>query len=615
MTDLRDPQPPYTVAALMASRARQRGRATALRDAHGSPLSYQELEARTHAVAALLQDHNVQKGDRVVVPVPNTPDGVLAVLGAMRTAIAVPVDPSATAPERAGILHKVQPAVVLLPSPYTAWTDDPPGGQAIDAHLAWRARRSDLGSNVPHDPEPHDPAVLVATSGSVDDPRLVVLTHAQWTTGARRVVEHFMLGKHDRTVNVMPLFHNHGLNGCVLATLIAGGEVQCPGPIDAASLASWLEGTAPTWLTAAPTALRAVSDAVNASARLTGSLPLRVLRTSSAPMPVELAEALEDTLGAPVVEVWGLTEAAGQVTAQAVPDAPRRPREPGAVGPARHGFAIAVVNEDGRPCPAGEPGTVLVKGSVMASGYYRDEAATKRLFTDDWLNTRDIGVLDTDGNLLLKGRENDYLNRGGEKIWLPQVDAACRAHPAIQDAMAFDMPHVRLGSILAVALVPVPGAEVDPAELRNFLRGRLPPSHLPRRVEFISDVPVGSTGKPRRRLLAERFGNGDSGTASHIKARSDRLRPPRSPLMVVLAALWCDVLRLDHIDDDADFLASGGDSILATKLIAAVSEVLGVDLPLDIVFHDGSTVETMAHFVALRQLHERGMPFEPAARQ
>ncbi|MFL6124425.1 class I adenylate-forming enzyme family protein, partial [Actinophytocola sp.] len=347
-----------TVPGLLAARAAARGDATSLRAPGGRRVSYRRLAERVAAIGEHLAGFDIGRTDRVLVPVANTVDSVVAVLGVLSAAVAVPVNPRVTLPELTALVAKTRPSLVLAPDANSVGATE-----FIDQPMVLLENLDTAGR--PADPavrpaRPGDPAVLIGTSGSIASPRLVALTHEQWLAGARRPVDLFQVDARDRVLNLMPLFHNHGLNGAVLATLCAGGEVMCPGDTDLARLADWLTELRPTWATGAPTVHAAMHDAVVAAGpRVRDAVRLRFVRSASAPLPAELRTGLETVFQAPVVEIWGLTEAAGQVTANGLADGERRA---GTVGRACHGFELAVVDEAGDPVPDGTPGEIMVRG-------------------------------------------------------------------------------------------------------------------------------------------------------------------------------------------------------------------------------------------------------------
>lgn len=572
---------PRTVPAVLAANAAARPDADAVTAPGGRTRTHARFAADVRAVAEALAGLGVTRTDRVLVTAPNTPEALTALFGAMSAAVAVPVDPAAST-EFAALLDRLDPALVI-----TVGDGGFPGDRAVSLTALLQGPAGDPG-----EPAPEDLAVLVPTSGSVSAPRFVALGHDQWLDGARRVVEHFGVGPDDRVLNLMPLHHNHGLNGTSCTALLAGGCVMLPGPTDLTALPGWLTEQRPTWATGAPAVHAALLDALTDRPGLVAELPLRFVRSASAPLPESLLAGLESTLGVPVVEIWGLTEACGQVTVNPVRAGGRGI---GAVGKAAHGFRVAVLDEDGQPCATGQRGEVVVCGGLVSGGYWGDPEATAEKFTEAGLRTHDLGVLAEDGALTVLGRMSDYVNRGGDKLWLPEIDAACLAHPGIRAAMAFPVPHPRLGQDVAAAIVPEPGVGLEAAEVRNFLRGRLPARMIPRRIETLPALPLGPTGKPRRRLLAEHF------ASTPVEPAAARPATVRSPVSLVLLALWSDVLGRPELDEHDDFLAAGGDSILATKLAAAVSDVLGVEITIDVVLGAGSTVASMTEIVLQRR--------------
>lgn len=578
--------PPWTaITQLLEAGAARYGTATALSTPAGVRVSYQQLAADVHEAAGQLAA-TIGPGQRLLVPMANTPESVVAVLAAMTAGVAVPVNPDTTAFEQAAITAKARPAAVLLPTSSVSNWKHGPERRLILGQLEW-------GSTSPstaHLPAADDLALLMGTSGTAKGPRLVAFTHSQWLECAHRVVQKFGLTRSDRTLNLMPLFHNHGLNGAVLATLYAGGQVMCPGPTRTEHVMTWLAEAAPTWLTGAPTVYATLLDAARSAPPSESGVRPRFLRTASAPMPATLWSRLEEAFQAPVLNAWGMTET-GQVTATPPPPGQRKP---GSVGVVCHGFEVAVLDGDGMPCPAGVTGEILLKGPVASSGYFDDPEETSALIENGWLRTRDIGRVDADGCVWIEGRDADFANRGGSKIWLPDIDAACAAHPDIDSALAFALSHPRLGQEAGVAVVLRVGATTTVEGLRGFLESNLPAESVPRRIDILPEMPVGPTGKPQRRLLQELFD-------VPPKASRREPRPRRSTVATAVAALWCDALGLERIGDEDDFLASGGDSLLATWLTARVATTFGVDLPVSALFDEANTVGRMATLVEARR--------------
>lgn len=211
---------------------------------------------------------------------------------------------------------------------------------------------------------------------------------------------------------------------------------------------------------------------------------------------------LEATFGVPVIEAYGMTEAAHQMATNPLPPGDRHP---GSVGRGA-GVRIAIMDTQGALLPAGTRGEVVVAGPNVMAGYAANPDANAAAFCDGWLRTGDEGYVDASGYLYLTGRLKELINRGGEKIAPREIDEALLNHPAVEQAVAFAVPHAQLGEDVGVAIVLVAGRSVSGAEVRAFLGERLAAFKVPRHVVFVDAIPKGPTGKLQRIGLAERLG-------------------------------------------------------------------------------------------------------------
>jgi acyl-CoA synthetase (AMP-forming)/AMP-acid ligase II len=300
----------------------------------------------------------------------------------------------------------------------------------------------------------------------------------------------------------MPLFHIHGLVAAILASLGAGAGVVCTPGFNALKFYSWLEETEPTWYTAVPTMHQTILDRAPRNAAVLKKANLRFVRSSSASLPPTVMKDLENTFSAPVIEAYGMTEAAHQMASNPLPPAIRKP---GTVGPAA-GPSVAIMDEQGSLQPTGSIGEVVIRGANVASGYLNNPEANASAFHGDWFRTGDQGVLDEDGYLRLTGRLKEIINRGGEKISPREIDEVMLDHPAVAQVVTFAIPHPRLGEDVAVAIVLDGSQSTSEAELRSFARERLAPFKVPRTFVFVDEMPKGATGKLQRIGLAEKLG-------------------------------------------------------------------------------------------------------------
>ena len=490
--------------------------APALSAPGAAPLTFSRLRALVDRVAADLNAHGVGRGDCVAILLPNGPEMAAAFVAITAAAVAAPLNLAHTASELAFSIKDLDaklmvvaetsasPAIEVAESlgiPVARLVATPAGG-AGSFTLAFpdgERRPASTGGIA----APADVALLLHTSGTTSRPKLVALTHANLTASARNIRDTLALTSRDRALNVMPLFHVHGLIAGVLAPLSAGGEVCCAPGFNALMFFAWMEKVRPTWYTAVPSIHQAILGRAGRSTEIIRANPLRFIRSSSAPMPPQVMTALEEVFAAPVIEAYGMTEASHQIASNPLPPAPRHP---GSVGfPV--GLEVAVVGDDGEPLPTGERGEVVIRGDNVMSAYRHNARANAEGFTPQgWFRTGDQGRLTREGHLVLTGRLKEIINRGGEKISPREIDEIIMDHPAVAQCLAFALPHVELGEDVAAAVTLREDAVVGEADLRAFASRRLAPFKVPSRIVFLDDLPLGATGKLQRIGLAELLG-------------------------------------------------------------------------------------------------------------
>lgn len=435
--------------------------------------------------------------------------------------------------------------------------------------------------------EPADVALVLHTSGTTSRPKIVPLTQMNICTSAHHIRTTLKLTEADRCLNIMPLFHIHGLIGATLSSFMSGASVVCTPGFYAPMFFAWMAEFRPTWYTAVPTMHQALLDRAEQHREIIARCPLRLIRSSSASLPPSVMAALERTFNTPVVESYGMTEAAHQMASNPLPPGERKA---GSVGLAA-GPDVAIMDELGSLLPAGTTGEIVIRGLNVTPGYENNPAANKDGFRHGWFRTGDQGYLDAGGYLFISGRLKEIINRGGEKISPREVDEVLLEHPAVAQAVTFAVPHPRLGEDIAAAVVLRPDATVQPIEIQDFAAGRLADFKVPRQVLIVDEIPKGPTGKLQRIGLAEKLG------VTAIEQQSleppSRYVAPRTPLEAKLAEIWMQVLGLEQVGVQDDFFRLGGDSILAARMLSDVRRASGRTLPLSILLK-GATIEYLA---------------------
>ena len=483
----------------------------ALRTVEGKATTYGQLRELVEAARAALNSRGIGRGDSVAIVLRNGAHMASAFVGIASAATAAPLHPGLSVREFRDSLASLRPKALVIES--GVGTSAPSAADALGIPVLQLARTDVAGdfrlegsgtggSRIHGFAEPSDIALLLHTSGTTARPKLVPLTHANLATSARNVAATLRLAPGDTCLNVMPLFHIHGLVGVLLASLGAGAEVAATPGFHPLRFAQWLRDLRPTWYSAVPTMHQVIVQRAQRTDREAAGAQLRLIRSSSAALPPTVLNQLEDTFRCRVVESYGMTEASHQMTSN--PLAPGV-RKPGSVGlPA--GPEVAVMNESGRFLPRGERGEVVVRGPSITDGYLDNPEANAKSFTDGWFRTGDQGFCDADGYFSITGRLKELINRGGEKISPREVDEALLHHDAVAQAVAFAMPHDKLGEEVAAAIVLRDGATVTQSALRGFVAERLAGYKVPRRIVFVDEIPKGPSGKAKRVGLADVLG-------------------------------------------------------------------------------------------------------------
>jgi acyl-CoA synthetase (AMP-forming)/AMP-acid ligase II/acyl carrier protein len=569
-------------------------------------LTRAELAGAVAGVAGAIDAAGISRGDPVALAVPNGQRLAVTLLGTMAAAIAAPLDPRQPPEALRDDLVRVGARLLLVshaddPAAASATTAAARAGVgvlAVDGVLGIGAAGAAGAPGAPGAfegpaglggrPRPDDVALLLSTSGTTSRPKGVPLTHANLVASAVNVARTLGLRQDDRALNVMPLVHIHGIVAGLLASLAAGSSVVCAPGFEAPRVLAWIEELGVTWYTAVPTMHQALVERAHRSGTSGWAGRLRFIRSSSASLAPTVLADLESLFGCPVIEAYGMTEAAHQMCSNPLPPAVRKP---GSVGrPA--GPEVAVMGPGDRLLGPGEDGEVVIRGANVMGGYRENPAANATAFVHGWFRTGDQGRFDADGYLTLTGRLKEIINRGGEKVAPREIDEVLLEHPRVAQAVAFAVPDRRLGEQVAAAVVVRPGPDLPERELRGFVAERLAPYKVPRRIVVLDELPKGPTGKLQRIGLAARLG------IDELDARREPTTPapPSTEVERLLAGMWSEVMGTVVDDVHAHFLDLGGDSLQATRLLGRLRAEL--DLAVSMLdFFDAPTVAEQARVI------------------
>jgi oxalate---CoA ligase len=475
-------------------------------------IRYRRLRLLVEDTVSALNGHGIGRGDRVAIVLDNGPVMATTFLSVSCGAAAAPLNPAYRADEFEFYLSDLRAKLLIVAA------NSHSAAIAIAGRLGIAVARSEslaeaglfrldfaLSTARPGAAgmaQAHDDALVLHTSGTTSRPKMVPLSQRNICASARNVRETTALCAEDLGLNIMPLFHIHGLVAGLLAPLSAGGEIVCTEGFNGLRFYQWLDAFMPSWYTAVPTMHQAILARASRNEDIVARARLRFIRSSSASLPPQVLTALERVFRAPVLEAYGMTEAAHQMASNPLPPGVRKP---GSVGPAA-GCEVAILDGDGSPLPKLRVGEIAIRGDNVMAGYEANEAANAEAFVNGWFRTGDQGVMDEDGYISITGRLKELINRGGEKVSPREIDEVLMDHPAVAQCVTFAVPHEKLGEEVAVAVVVQEGMALEERDLCAFAAQKLAAYKVPRTVVFLPEIPKGATGKMQRIGLAKKLG-------------------------------------------------------------------------------------------------------------
>ena len=478
-------------------------------------LNHDGLRALAQRTVEALNGMGIGRGDRVAIVLPNGPEAATSFVAVACGATTAPLNAAYRADEFEFYLSDLKAKALVIQDGMESPARDVaakrnipivalvPNAQGPAGDFTLRPEKPLTGTPQKGGFATADEIALVLhTSGTTSRPKIVPLSQTNITASAYHIAATLELKPNDVCLNIMPLFHIHGLIAAVLSSLATGAAVSCSPGFNAMKFFGWFEQVRPTWYTAVPTMHQAILTRAARNVAIIKGGRLRFLRSSSASLPPQVMTELEASFGVPVLEAYGMTEAAHQMASNPLPP---RPRYPGSVGIAA-GPEIGIMDDDGQLLPSGSLGEVVIRGRDVTAGYENNPDANAKAFVNGWFRTGDQGTLDPAGYLRLTGRLKELINRGGEKVSPLEVDGVLMDHPAVEQCLTFAMPHKMLGEEVAAAIVLREGKTTEERELRDFAAARLADFKVPRKIVFLKEIPKGATGKLQRIGLAEKLG-------------------------------------------------------------------------------------------------------------
>ena len=471
--------------------------------------SYQMLREHCQNIGRQLASQGLTHTDRVAIVLPNGPEMATAFLAVSSYMSAAPLNPAYKQSEYQFYLEDLKPKLVIV----AQGSDNPVRKAAAGLHIP--VVEAVIGDDMPaglftlfdteQDIEPasaSDEALVLHTSGTTSRPKVVPLLQSNILASAQNISAALELSADDHCLNIMPLFHIHGLIAVLAASMFKGASVCCSSGFNAIGFMELAKQQQISWYSGVPTMHQAILLRAKRQPQAAQDLNLRFIRSSSASLPPAVFDELVEMFGCPVIEAYGMTEAAHQMTSNPLGAGKQKAGHVGIITSPQ----VCIMDEAGTILEQGAEGEVCIKGDNVTPGYENNDAANASSFTHGWFRTGDQGVFDADGYLKITGRLKEIINKGGEKVSPLEVDNILMEHPAIQQVVTFAVADKMLGEEIAAAVVLADNQNLTEAELKAYASEHLTKFKIPKHIRFLDEIPKGATGKLQRIGLAEKLG-------------------------------------------------------------------------------------------------------------
>ena len=472
-------------------------------------LSYGEFKIFNEKISRQLAAKNIINSDRAAIVLPNGPLMASSFLSISSYMSAAPLNPSYKQEEFEFYLDDLKPKFLLVEPNSKSLAVIAAKNLNIPVFEMKISDNQPLGTFELFDketdyknPNDYDEALVLHTSGTTSRPKIVPLSNLNIFTSAVNISKSLKLTADDHCLNIMPLFHIHGLIAVLSASAKVGASVCASNGFNALKFLDLAETQNITWYSGVPTMHQAILLRAQKNSDKAKKLNLRFIRSSSASLPPAIFEQLNDIFQTPVIEAYGMTEATHQMASNPLPPAIQKP---GLVGmPA--GPEICIMNDKNEKLSQGEIGEICIKGDNVTNGYENNPEANKQSFVNDWFRTGDEGFFDEDGYLKISGRLKEIINKGGEKISPLEVDNILMDFPPIDQALCFGYKDKMLGEDIAVAIKLKENKSCTEDDIKSYANEKLAKFKIPKKIFIVEDIPKGATGKLQRIGLAKKFG-------------------------------------------------------------------------------------------------------------
>ena len=475
----------------------------------GKVLTYGDFKEFNNKLSRQLSAQTLKNEDRVAIVLPNGPYMATTFLGISSYMSAAPLNPLYKLEEYEFYLNDLKPKFVIVEKNSSNAVKSAAKKLKIPICELKISKDMPLGTFELFEneedyikPSSENEALVLHTSGTTSRPKIVPLTNKNIFSSADNISKGLGLKSTDHCLNIMPLFHIHGLIAILAASVKAGASICTSNGFNALKFLDLAKSQKITWYSGVPTMHQAILLRAEKNITQAMNLNLRFIRSSSASLPPKIFKKLKETFKTSVIEAYGMTEATHQMTSNPLPPGIQKP---GFVGlPA--GQKICIMNEKNEVLENGQIGEICIKGDNVTKGYENNPEANRNSFINEWFKTGDEGFFDKDGYLKISGRLKEIINKGGEKISPLEIDNVLMDFPQVDQAVCFGFKDKMLGENIGAAIKLKDPKNCTINDLKLFMSEKLAKFKIPKKIFIVDEIPKGATGKLQRIGLAKKFG-------------------------------------------------------------------------------------------------------------
>jgi long-chain acyl-CoA synthetase len=466
-------------------------------------ISFLELNGFSNRIATALQSMGVQPGDHVALYTPNSSKWLAFYFGSLKSgAVVVTLSSLLKRDELRRIMDNAQPKVLFAGEEQLAELGDRKDYPYLKEVVSKEGEISyedlvEKGSDSfdAIDLDRHNTAAILYTGGTTGIPKGVMLTHENLNTSIHNVSHYERSTPKDRALCFLPLNHVFGQVHITNATLYSGGSLVLQSSFDLEQVIEIIERHSVTKFYAVPTIYIRLLALKDLKEKL-GSL--RYTFSAAASIAEELVREWKRRMDLNMYEAYGMTESASMVTYNHY-----YRHVVGSVGTPATNVEVQIRDLEGNVLGAKEEGEICIRGRNIMKGYLNQPEETRSVFWEDWFRSGDIGTFDEEGYLYIVDRLKDMIITGGENVYPREVEEILYTRPEVEECTVIGLPDEEYGEKVTAFIIPKHGQQMDPTQLKSYLKTKLSPFKVPKEFIVVDDLPKSSAGKILKRELKQ----------------------------------------------------------------------------------------------------------------